>query len=104
MNDFSLQGQRDCTAEHNDILPALLGLTRVLDGVAERAKIEAPAGRSDRPSACAGIRDEDLVLALLGLLSIRGTLHRWLGQCRSRPLAKDAAPTEAIDIERDLLR
>jgi hypothetical protein len=103
MNDFFLQGQRDCTAERNDIIPAFLGLTRLLDSLAERAETDASDAESNRPSACAEPTDEDLVLALLGLLSIRGTLHRWLGQCRSRPHPQYAAPTEA-DMERDLLR
>jgi hypothetical protein len=41
---------------------------------------------------------------LLGLLSVRATLHRWLCQCSSQPVSKPAVPTEAMDIERDLLR
>jgi len=104
MRDFSLGGQRDCTAQHNDIVPVLLGLTKFLDTIAERARTEAPLGRSDRPSAATKPDDEDLILAVLGLLSIRATLRRWLGQCEMRSLPSDFAQFETKDAETDLLR
>ena len=37
MTGYLLEGQTDCMADHNDIVPVLLGLTKILDDIAERA-------------------------------------------------------------------
>jgi hypothetical protein len=104
MTAFSLEGQIDCTADHNDIVPVLLGLSKILDDIAERVKVEEGDGRSDRQSEASEPIDEDLVLAVLGLLSVRRTLRRWLSQCPPVPLTPDDGHIDREKLETNLRR
>ena len=82
--------------ETNDLIPLVLGLCRVLDDL-----------DVDTFQPCHGItdvRDEKLLIpALLGLLSVRRTLHRWID-----PILRSAADSyeQVADVEamRGLLR
>jgi hypothetical protein len=73
-----LDSQVDGTAEHNDMVPILLGLWKILDDAA--TKLEAHASHEQGKAA---IVDRDGLLALLGVISLRNTLHNWLGDAES---------------------
>ena len=76
MSGHRLDSQTDGTVEQNDIMPALLGLSKLLDDMSERLEA-SPAPREAAAPPC----DRDIVLALLGVLALRRTLRNWLGQC-----------------------
>jgi hypothetical protein len=95
----------------DDFVPGLLGLLTLLDTLAEGADRTASL-----PQAAAA-DDALLVDALLGLLSLRRNLRRWLipaataahaaghgPQGNGDPTAESAAASGAPDLERDLLR
>jgi hypothetical protein len=82
--------QRDATAAGNELVPLALGLLQFLDRVAA-AVSASPLGPAAPPSP----RDEQVLAALLGLLSLRRTLRRWLvaTALESEPLdRRPAAP------------
>jgi hypothetical protein len=86
-----LDSQVDGTAEHNDMVPLLLGLWKILDDAA----IELDAHASHEQGKAA-IVDSDVLLALLGLISLRNTLHNWLGEAESsQPQSFDVPASEA---------
>ena len=64
MTGVLLEGQIDCTVDHNDIVPLLLGLSKILDEVSER--VGAGADRRRRGRGTVEPVDEDLVLACVG--------------------------------------
>ena len=68
-----LDSQIDGTAEHNDMVPLLLGMWKILDNVALEMLAAGEQGK-------ATTADRDVLLALLGLMSLRNTLHNWLCQ------------------------
>ena len=85
-----LDSQVDSTAEHNDMVPLLLGLWKILD-----AAIELEAHTSHEQGKAA-IVDKDVLLALLGVVSLRNTLHNWLGDAESsQPQSFDVPVSEA---------
>ena len=102
MTGVLLEGQIDCTVDHNDIVPLLLGLSKILDEVSERVGAGADRRRGGRGTV--EPVDEDLVLAVLGLLSVRQTLRRWLRQCPSAPLPPKVGHSDTRTMEADLLR
>jgi hypothetical protein len=65
--------QRDATAAGNELVPLALGLLQFLDRVAAAVSASPPA-----PAAPPSPRDEQILNALLGLLSLRRALRRWL--------------------------
>ena len=70
MTDSGLQ--QTLVDQSNDLVPVTLGLMHFLDELAYSMDQHEPV-----PGAIAG--DDELVLAaLLGMLSIRQTLHRWV--------------------------
>jgi hypothetical protein len=73
-----LESQLDGTSDHNDLIPLLLGLWKLLDGLVVFA--EAQPGTSEVTSVKASARDKEILFALVGLFSIRRTLQRWLTQ------------------------
>ena len=94
--------QLDRTVEHNDIVPALLGLLKMLDDISVR--LEAEAAGPTYPPKSATAADREAVLAMLGLLRLRRTLHNWLGQCApSAPHAR-SMQLEPETVETNLLR
>ena len=101
MTGYLLEGQADCMADHNDIVPVLLGLTKILDGIAERVEADE---RSANLRATPEPHDEELVLALLGLLSFRQTVRRWLRQCPPSSLPSEDAHFDQGTLEANLLR
>jgi hypothetical protein len=78
MNLHMLDSQVDGTVEQNDIVPALLGLSRMLDDLCQR--LDTSAFRRGFP---ASPEDRTVMLAMLGALSLHRTLHDWLGHCAS---------------------
>lgn len=103
MTEFQLEEQTDCTVDHNDIVPVLLGLSKILDDIAERATVEAD-GRSGGQRAAPEPLDEELVLAVLGLFSLRQTLRRRLRQCPSSSLPPEDTHFDRGTLEANLLR
>ena len=97
MSVFSLEGRIDRSAEHNDILPLLLGLLKILDEVDQGTHKKASLNRSDAP-------DERVVLAVLGVLSLRHRLNRWVQQCVSARLVVDEGRTGWQTLEKSLWR
>ena len=80
--------QRDATATGNELVPLVLGLMRLLDRVAAAVASTPPAGPA-RPRACE--RDDQVLAALLGILSIHRTLRRWLDVAGLEPEPSDPA-------------
>ena len=79
-----IESQLDCTSDYNDMVPLLLGIQKFLDDLALRVEVK-PAHQiscetGGANTAITAGRDRELILALLGLLSLRRTLERWLGQ------------------------
>lgn len=81
----------------NDLVPCVLGMMNLLDELAAYAVLEEidtdPADRSE-------VGEDLLVYALLGLLSVRQTLFRWLEpELRSRieaPPSSSPGPLERM--------
>ena len=70
-----LDSQIDETAEHNDMVPLLLGLWKVLHDASTQVEVLANSQQGIATTA-----DKVVLLALLGLLSLRSTLNHWLCQ------------------------
>lgn len=71
-SEVDLARQQNRTSEANDLIPLVLGAMKVLNDFAGavEARASAPIGE-DRAA------NEALLLAALGLLSLRRTLWRW---------------------------
>ena len=78
--------QRDASATGNELVPLVLGLMRLLDRAAAAVAATPPAGPA-RPLA--SDRDDQALAALLGILSIRRTLRRWLDVAGLEPEPSD---------------
>lgn len=78
--------QRDATATGNELVPLVLGLMRLLDRVAAAAAPTTPAGPARQPGSD---RDDQVLAALLGVLSIRRTTRRWLDAAGLEPERSD---------------
>jgi hypothetical protein len=72
----------DATAAGNDLVPLALGLMRLLDRVAAAAAATAAAAPVSEPSSA---RNEQVLAALLGVLSVRRTVRRWLDAAALEP-------------------
>jgi hypothetical protein len=100
----SLDCQIDRTLDHNDIVPVLLGMWRMLEAFSARAEAAVSSGGA-LPSDSGGVGDREVVLAVLGILSLRRSLHQWLDQCESVPPRSLAdSPLEKRAMGQDLLR
>ena len=77
--------QVDATAAGNDLVPMALGFMRLLDRVGAAALTATPGPVSEASSA----RDEQVLAALLGVLSMRRTVRRWLDAAALDPERSD---------------
>jgi hypothetical protein len=79
-----IESQLDCTPDYNDMVSFLLGIQKFLDDLTLRVEAEAAHQISHEDggtnTAITAGGDREVILALLGLLSLRRTLGRWLGQ------------------------
>jgi hypothetical protein len=100
-----LDSQADCTSDQNDVVPLLLGIWKELEDLYAHVEVGTPDSTAEREgdvcTTC--VRDEDLLLAVLGLLSVRRTLHRWLNQCEPEACRFERRSDKA-KVETDLLR
>jgi len=78
---------QDGTAEANDLVPLFLGALKLLDdfATAASARIAVDDG--------AGDRDDAMLAAALGLLSLRRTLQRWAGHAADDHAFASKAPS-----------
>jgi hypothetical protein len=86
MSEIDLARYQDLTDEANDLIPLFLGALKLLDDFAVAASSKADTMRL---SAVDGDRSNDpLVLAMLGLLSLRRTVRRWAGEAAGEHAAE----------------
>ena len=104
MTGLGFDSQIDCSADQNDMVPVLLGFLKIVDDISLRIDTGAVASPAKSPHGTATSGDEEIVLAVLGLLRLRRTVHRWLAQYEPRPLPSDSANFEIEDIKTSLLR
>ncbi len=86
MSAPELGRQRDATATGNELAPLVLGLMRLLDRVAAASASTTAVGPA-RPST--SDHDDQVLAALLGALSLRRTLQRWLDAAGLEPEPSD---------------
>lgn len=103
-----LESQLNCTSDHSDIVALLLGIRKFLDDVALRVEAETAdpifARGGDTKTANTREGDKEVILALLGLLSLRRTLDRWLSQCANTTLSLESVHPESPKLDASLLR
>ena len=87
----------DCSAEHNDILPVLLGLTKFLENIDSQVCRSASGDLLSQA-------DEQVVLALLGLLGVRRKFNRWLDQCAAKTVSGDEETADSRKPQASLWR
>ena len=104
MTERGFDSQIDCSADQNDMVPVLLGFLKIVDDILQRIDTGANASPAKALHGAAASPDEEIVLAVLGLLSVRRTIHRWLAQYEARPLPSDSANFETDDMKTSLLR
>lgn len=100
-----LTKQIDCTLDHNDVVPLLLGLWKVLEYLSVRVETGTAEAllQNERNVQTAHTEDEDLLMAVLGLLSVRRSLRLSLSQFELDPSSLAAASSKPT-VEKDLLR
>jgi len=105
MTERGFDSQIDCSADQNDMVPVLLGFLKIVDDISLRIDTGgAVASPAKSPHGAATSGDEEIVLAVLGLLSVHRTIHRWLAQYEPRPLPSDSTNSEIDDTKTGLLR
>lgn len=98
MSSADIGRQQDAQDIHNLVIPLLLGSKSFLDEIARQA-MEPKAPDSDSH----GEPDARLVCLLIGLLSVRRTLNRWLalaGDGFSEPSKAGSTTTNYTDLLR----
>jgi hypothetical protein len=83
MSAPELGRRADATAARNDLVPLALGLLQLLDRVAAATAAAGPVRE------VSSARDEQVLAALLGVLSVRRTVRRWLDAAALDPDRSD---------------
>ena len=78
MKSSPLLGQLDETGEHNDVVPLILGFLKLSDDIASAACDESETMHPHDESG--SDLNNQMVMATLGILSIRKVLLEWLEQ------------------------
>lgn len=78
MKSSLLFGQVNETGEHNDVIPLVLGFLKLSGDIAEAVSTNREDG--DTQFDLSSNSNEQLVMATLGILSIRNVLLEWLEQ------------------------
>lgn len=95
--EISPEDRNNCFEKNNDIRFVLLGLLKCLDEL-EQQTHEAASWNDSYPT------DERLVLALLGVLSVRRKLHQWVQWCTSETHVNEEERTCSNTVKKSLLR
>jgi hypothetical protein len=91
--------QRDDLDSFNHLVPALLGLLKLLDDLT--ACLDEPAPATSAPLTD---KDEPLASALLGLVSLHRTLRRWTDTAADATARVESRDDAGQTAERGLLR
>ena len=78
MREVNISRYQDQADDAHDLTPLCLGALKLLDDFAAAAATRRADGEA--PEAAADERTDSLLLAALGLLSLRRTVWRWASQ------------------------
>jgi len=92
MNPDAVMRQIDATGGENDLLDLALGYQQMLDRVERASKRQAEISQSP---------DGNLVLVLMGVLSLKADLDRWLRTVDQTP---KPSPEQSPDLPDSILR
>jgi hypothetical protein len=99
-----VEGQLDCTSDYNDLVPLLLGIRKYFDEIAQIVEADRTNFAADAERGKTRDADQEVILALLGLFSLRQRLDRWLSQCTKAASCFESVHSESSESEINLLR